>query len=243
MMAQIEQALPPGNKVTYTGHSLGGALANLAAAEHQGEKGKVEVVTFGAPRVGDKAFAATLESKLGQEKITRVTTPGDPITQVPPSASVVGDKLGFQHAGKPNVLDKKGNLRQSKKERPVIDFIQTASAALTDPKLIKDYIELGNVQDEEQKKAIIKDVGKHLVEASKANHSSYLQVMNREVPTPENEMDLKMKALAALANPNMGNTALTESSNAGTALASVRESARPTQVGSGAAQTTEAGRG
>ena len=48
-------------KVSVTGHSLGGASASLAAAhlidDNVVSASKLEVYTFGAPRVGDRTFA------------------------------------------------------------------------------------------------------------------------------------------------------------------------------------------
>lgn len=48
----------PESKLVTTGHSLGGALAILCAAELMHTFGKVDYVyTFGQPRVGNKKFA------------------------------------------------------------------------------------------------------------------------------------------------------------------------------------------
>lgn len=73
-----------------TGHSLGGALAVLAATRvpHRA------VYTFGCPRVGNAAFAAS----LAQASIYRVVHGEDAITRIPPAW------LGFAHVGQPHVL-------------------------------------------------------------------------------------------------------------------------------------------
>ena len=71
----------------YTGHSLGGALATLAAALAAPRA----VYTFGAPRIGDAAFAATLAGV----PIFNVFNPGDIVTHLPPS----GTRTAFVHAG------------------------------------------------------------------------------------------------------------------------------------------------
>ncbi len=57
--------------VIFAGHSLGGALANIAAARQQlASPGSVAAVhTFGAPRVGDATWAAAYND-LGLSSIT-----------------------------------------------------------------------------------------------------------------------------------------------------------------------------
>jgi hypothetical protein len=69
-----------------TGHSLGGALATLAGSALRARA----VYTFGSPRVGDAAFAATLQAPL-----FRVENRRDVVTRVPPA----GPPWHFVHAG------------------------------------------------------------------------------------------------------------------------------------------------
>lgn len=66
------------------GHSLGGALASLAA-DHLSQSGigNVKLYTFGAPRVGVAGFARNLTSKLGAENIHRVYHLADPVSMIP----------------------------------------------------------------------------------------------------------------------------------------------------------------
>lgn len=71
----------------YTGHSLGGALATLAASLHPPQA----VYTFGAPRIGDAAFAASLSGV----PIFNVSNPRDIVPELPPS----GRWWRFTHAG------------------------------------------------------------------------------------------------------------------------------------------------
>ncbi len=68
-----------------TGHSLGAALATLAAARHTPRA----VYTFGSPLVGNGAFVQTLRNV----PIHRVVDDIDGVTFVPPPA------LGYEHAG------------------------------------------------------------------------------------------------------------------------------------------------
>jgi triacylglycerol lipase len=71
----------------YTGHSLGGALATLAASLRP----PCAVYTFGAPRVGDAEFAQT----LADVPIFNVFNPKDIVTELPP----VSRRIRFTHAG------------------------------------------------------------------------------------------------------------------------------------------------
>lgn len=71
--------------VFYTGHSLGAALATLAAAKRLPQA----VYTFGSPRVGNRAFV----SSLGDIPIYRTVDDKDIVTFLPPEI------MGFRHAG------------------------------------------------------------------------------------------------------------------------------------------------
>ena len=57
-------ALSPGRTVWFCGHSLGAALATLAADRYPQTRG---VCTFGCPRVGDQTFAAAFNAKPGEQ--------------------------------------------------------------------------------------------------------------------------------------------------------------------------------
>jgi hypothetical protein len=84
--AAIEAALLPLScPVFYAGHSLGAALATLAAARRAPQA----VYTFGSPLVGNEAFAAS----LSHVPIHRVVDDWDIVTRLPPPA------LGFRHVG------------------------------------------------------------------------------------------------------------------------------------------------
>ena len=71
----------------FTGHSLGGALATLAASLRP----PCAVYTFGAPRIGDAAFAQTLAGV----PVFNVFNPKDIVTGLPP----VSQKTRFTHVG------------------------------------------------------------------------------------------------------------------------------------------------
>lgn len=69
----------PKQKIYLVGHSLGGAVATLGGAALLAEgvsPDQVEVVTFGAPPVGNQAFADAFASRL---QLTRITMKGDPV--------------------------------------------------------------------------------------------------------------------------------------------------------------------
>lgn len=74
----------PGQRFFLTGHSWGGACAQilcyLLAQQYPGST--FQTVTFGSPKVGNQAFADAFDSYLGEEHVVR-----DPVVVLPPSVS------------------------------------------------------------------------------------------------------------------------------------------------------------
>lgn len=99
------QALP----LVISGHSLGGALATLAALAlservvlRQGKPIEiVSVVTFGQPRVGDGRFASHYDRRLGPIH-WRVVNNRDIVPRLPPR------EMGFRHVGRLLYFDAEG---------------------------------------------------------------------------------------------------------------------------------------
>ncbi len=84
--SDIEKALKDVHVPLFmTGHSLGAALATLAAARHKPQA----VYTFGSPLVGNQAFVQTMQGV----QIHRVVDDNDGVTFVPPPF------LGYEHVG------------------------------------------------------------------------------------------------------------------------------------------------
>jgi hypothetical protein len=80
----------------YTGHSLGAALATLAASRRPPSA----LYTFGSPRVGDQAFAATLSDL----PVFRVVNNRDVVTALPPPIR------GFCHVGEVHYIAHDGHI-------------------------------------------------------------------------------------------------------------------------------------
>lgn len=76
------------------GHSLGGALAALCAAQMKTSvpNASVYLFTYGSPRVGNEELASYIETVLGWRNF-RVTHLNDPVPRLP------GRALGFAHPG------------------------------------------------------------------------------------------------------------------------------------------------
>ncbi len=74
-------------ELIFTGHSLGGALAVLSAARWAGKNdflaNKVKIITFSAPRVGDKDFADSLYGKISRENVVNFACETDAVPRVP----------------------------------------------------------------------------------------------------------------------------------------------------------------
>ena len=67
-----------------TGHSLGGALAAIAAKKITHKAGNAACYTFGAPRVGDAIWVSTIKTPL-----YRVVNAADCVSMLPPGSEVV----------------------------------------------------------------------------------------------------------------------------------------------------------
>ncbi|OJJ44000.1 hypothetical protein ASPZODRAFT_18775 [Penicilliopsis zonata CBS 506.65] len=88
--AQVESAVAryPGFSVVFTGHSFGAAVATLGAAVLRHSGHKIELYTYGCPRVGNKALATFITA---QSPNYRVTHTNDVVPKVPPRL------FGFSH--------------------------------------------------------------------------------------------------------------------------------------------------
>jgi len=85
-----------------TGHSLGGALAVLAA-NRIGESRPVGLMTFGCPRVGNAAFCADVANRHPGQHM-RFVNGADVVPMLPFFA------LGYRHSGTLCYIDRKGNV-------------------------------------------------------------------------------------------------------------------------------------
>jgi triacylglycerol lipase len=86
-LTDVLARLSPGRQVWFTGHSLGAALATLAANKYPDTRG---AVTFGSPRVGDGAFAAALTARFAG-RMQRFVNSNDVVTHIPPPI------FGYKH--------------------------------------------------------------------------------------------------------------------------------------------------
>ncbi|TID19955.1 gb [Venturia nashicola] len=106
----------PDHKLIVTGHSLGGAIATLAAAEMRSSGTPVDLYTYGAPRVGNQKLADYIQrpkEKLGEN--FRVTHYNDPVPRLPPPA------MGFAHYTPEIYLAGKNNVKVSLSDIALLD--------------------------------------------------------------------------------------------------------------------------
>lgn len=113
----------PDKPIIFSGHSLGGAMANIAALDFatnkvMGDREVGGVITFGAPRVLSHR-AASLYTRLGlSEKSVRVVQKGDPIPELAPFSL-------FKHTGKEVLINEpKGPIHTSRAYRKIAGRIQ-----------------------------------------------------------------------------------------------------------------------
>ncbi|MET0218077.1 MAG: lipase family protein [Burkholderiales bacterium] len=101
--------LPPGTKIVLTGHSLGGALATLAANDLAADRDVVAVMGFGTPRAGLWGFKSKYNTQRSSDRTlygitSRITHASDAVSRIPPP-------LLFAHVGEEFTLNKDGTLK------------------------------------------------------------------------------------------------------------------------------------
>lgn len=118
-------SLSSGRSVWFAGHSLGAALATLAA-DRYGDA-TAGVCTLGGPRVGDWHFAAAHTARFSGRAL-RYVNDADVITHLPPP-------LPYHHAGAGRFIDPEGHISRT---RPT--FHHYFSALVGDPGHVKEMM-------------------------------------------------------------------------------------------------------
>jgi triacylglycerol lipase len=91
--------LSPSRSVWFSGHSLGAALATLAADRFAATAG---VCTLGGPRVGNRRFALAHTRRFGPRSL-RYANDADIVTHLPPP-------VPYEHAGTARFIDPDGRV-------------------------------------------------------------------------------------------------------------------------------------
>lgn len=100
----------------FAGHSSGGAVAALLAARAR----PTAVYTFGAPRFGDAAFAASLDDV----PVYRLVNQADLVAALPAAS------LPYRHVGMRYQIDGRGSLHRLAEDRPAPDAYRIVRHAL-----------------------------------------------------------------------------------------------------------------
>jgi hypothetical protein len=115
-------------EVVVVGHSLGGALATLAAIDivqttrKLGKNTKVYLVTFSSPAVANAQGAEKIETILGKERILRVWRELDPVTI---------SLFGFTHVGTSIMLKATSQgMMPSMENHKMLTILEDAESAL-----------------------------------------------------------------------------------------------------------------
>ena len=112
----IEKSLANIDNVYITGHSLGAAMATIAASRMQNKV--IALVTFGSPRVGTSAFVNSL-----QVTHYRVQNNCDDVTKVPFSL------MGFRHHGTHRYMNFYGEFRDLTGWQRIKDMLRSRRKA------------------------------------------------------------------------------------------------------------------
>jgi hypothetical protein len=131
-----KEQLCENDEIVITGHSLGGALANLAAIDifHlcKATGSKVNVVTFGAPRVGNNQFVGHFQNEVLPGSSYRIFKDRDPIPQILMSPH-------YSHVEKGICLDDTGNLKSQNDWECVMHHPYVMFGTLDSLKFLSDH--------------------------------------------------------------------------------------------------------
>jgi predicted lipase len=99
-------------RLLLTGHSLGAALAALAASSLKDKRADpMKLVTFGSPKVGTCKFKDTLEGM----PVARYMNCCDLVTRMPPAG------FGYKHVGTLCYIDRFGKIHTDSKASVILD--------------------------------------------------------------------------------------------------------------------------
>ena len=115
---KIEASARP---LLFTGHSLGAALAVLAAAKaHRSGMTPAAVYTFGMPRAGGQVFAGAYNEILG-DRTFRLVHGGDIVPCIPEWVARLAppERMPFQHVGRMLKCDSGGKFDRSAQPAPM----------------------------------------------------------------------------------------------------------------------------
>jgi triacylglycerol lipase len=126
-LRQIESTSESKRKLWITGHSLGAALATLAADRAMRAGFDVQgLYTYGSPRVGDHGFKQRFSEEALEQRTYRFVNNSDIVARVPPSGL-------YTHVGTLKYIDNAGHLHSPIDESQVIsdvDLLQLSPALL-----------------------------------------------------------------------------------------------------------------
>ncbi|MEM9117435.1 MAG: lipase family protein [Cyanobacteria bacterium P01_F01_bin.56] len=110
VLYQLKKWWTPESQLWVTGHSLGGALATLAATslEYQGFT-VAGLYTFGQPRVGDWAFTREVNERMG-DRMFRYVNNNDIVPLIPPQINPLNPGRLYGHMGQFRYFGYRGKL-------------------------------------------------------------------------------------------------------------------------------------
>jgi hypothetical protein len=128
-------------RLLFTGHSLGAALATLAASLYRSSHTKRDVglYTIGSPRCGDAAFLKTLDGLRAERHVDCC----DVVCHLPPQ------KMGFEHYGEFHYIKSSGELMKN----PGDDFVKRDQESAREDYLVHESWRIGT--------AAVRDLADH----------------------------------------------------------------------------------